>query len=151
MLPFRPAGGPGLNNHIGQAHESLTNLIQLFDQLIDERCRHPRQDLISAMAAAEADGDPFTKDEMFATCVFLFIAGHETTMGLIASGTLALLQHPDQFELLKADPDGLVGPAIEEFVRYESPVTRGVRRQRRTSPEAANGSARGKRSRCCYP
>ena len=76
---------------------------------------------------AEADGDHLSREELFALCVFLFIAGHETTMGLLAGGTTALLQHPDQFDLLKSDPAGLAECAVEEFTRLESPVTRAVR------------------------
>ena len=79
------------------------------------------------MAAAEAEGDRLTKDELFALCVFLFLAGHETTMGLLGNGTLALLQYPDEFEKLKANADDLIDSAVEELLRYESPVTRGAR------------------------
>ena len=128
LLPFSSAGGPGLNDHIDQARQSLDTLIGFFDALIDERRAQPKDDLLSAMAAAEADGDRLTKEELFAMCVFLFVAGHETTMGLLASGTLALLQHTDQLERMKADPKGLVATAVEEFLRYEAPVTRAVRR-----------------------
>ena len=127
MLPFSSAGGPGLNHTIDQARACLDELVDFFDELIAERRRDPRQDLVSAMAAVESDGQRLTRDELFAMCVFLFLAGHETTMGLLASGTLALLENPDQFEMLKADPDGLVESAVEEFLRYEPPVTRGAR------------------------
>lgn len=127
ILPFSSGGGPGLNNNIDVADRSLATLIKYFDELIDQRRAQPREDLLSGMAAAEDAGDRLSKDELFALCVFLFLAGHETTMGLLASGTLALLQHPDAFEQLKADPDGLIATTVEEFIRYESPVTRGVR------------------------
>jgi cytochrome P450 len=79
------------------------------------------------MAAAEADGDRLSREELFGLCVFLYVAGHETTVSLLASGTLALLQHPAQFDRLRADPDGLVEVAVEEMLRYEPPVTRAVR------------------------
>lgn len=128
MIRFVSGGGPGINDHIDEARESLDTLIGFFDSLIDERRADPQDDLLSALATAEEDGDRLTKDELFALCVFLFVAGHETTMGLLANGTLALLQYPDQHEKMKADPEGLVAPAIEEFLRYESPVTRAVRR-----------------------
>ena len=80
------------------------------------------------MTAVESEGQRLSREELFAMCVFVFLAGHETTAGLLASGTLALLQHPDQFELLKSDPNGLVDSAVEEFLRYDSSVTRGARR-----------------------
>ena len=60
-------------------------------------------------------------------CVFLYVAGHETTVSLLASGVRLLLEHPDQFQILTGDPDGAVENAVEEFLRYEPPVTRGVR------------------------
>ena len=127
LIPFSSAGGPGLNDHIDEASRSLDTLIVSFEQLIEDRRRLPQEDLISAMAAAEAEGDRLTKDELFALCVFLFLAGHETTMGLLGNGTLALLQYPDEFEKLKANTDDLIDSAVEEFLRYESPVTRGAR------------------------
>jgi len=128
MRRFNSGAGPGLNDAVDEANRGYETLIDLFHDLIEQRRQDPRDDLISAMAAAEDDGDRLNKDEMFGLCVFLFVAGHETTMSLLSSGTLALLQHPEQFEKLKADPDGLVETAIEEFLRYESPVTRSVRR-----------------------
>ncbi len=128
MRRFNAGVGPGLNDAIDEANKGIETLIGFFHDLIEQRRRQPRDDLISAMAAAEDDGDRLNRDEMFGLCVFLFAAGHEPTMSLLSSGTLALLQHPEQFEKLKADPDGLVETAVEEFLRYESPATRGVRR-----------------------
>jgi len=128
LIPFSSSGGPGLNDTLEQARASLDELIEFFDELIARRRSDPREDLVSAMAAAEVDGERLDRDELFALCVFLFLAGLETTMGLLANGTLALLRNPEQFRLLRADPEGLVEKAVEEFVRYESPGTRGVRR-----------------------
>ena len=73
------------------------------------------------MLAAEEQGDRLTKEELFATCALLLIAGHETTVNLIGNGTLALLRHPDQWERLKDHPE-LIQTAIEELLRYDSPV-----------------------------
>ncbi|MFN8372541.1 MAG: cytochrome P450 [Anaerolineae bacterium] len=89
--------------------------------LIAEHRAHPREDLISALVAAEEAGDKLTEDEMIATIMLLFIAGHETTVNLIGNGTLALLRNPAQFDRLKADP-ALVKNALEELLRYDSPV-----------------------------
>ncbi len=127
LLYFSSAGGPGLNDTIDHARTCLDDLITIFDELISLRRDKPTDDLLSAMVRVEAEGDRLSRDELFALCVFLFLAGHETTMGMLASGTLALLQNPDQFELLKEDLDGRVTSAVEEFVRYEPSVTRGVR------------------------
>ena len=127
LVPFSSGAGPGLNDAITTARAALDDLLGLFDRLVEERRRDPSDDLISAMARAEADGDYLSRDELFALCVFLYVAGHETTMSLLSAGTWLLLKHPEQFETLKSDPDRLVEPAVEEFLRYESPVTRAVR------------------------
>jgi cytochrome P450 len=127
LLAFSGGAGPGLNDALSLARPSLDDVIALFDEVIDERRRNPQNDLISAMAAAEADGDRLSREELYAMCVFLYVAGHETTVSLLASGTLALMQHTDEFDRLKADPESLVEPAIEEFLRWEAPVTRAVR------------------------
>src|SRR5262249_25148019 len=93
----------------------------------EQHRRSPKDDLMSAMIAAEEGGDRLSSEELFAMCVFLFLAGHETTTNLLASGILLLLQHPDQFARLKQDPERLLLPALEEFLRYEPSVPRAVR------------------------
>ena len=94
--------------------------------LVAERRRRPRDDLLSDLVAAVDEGDRLTEDELVATSINLLFAGHETTTNLIGNGTLALLRHPDQLELLRRRPELLPG-AIEELLRYDSPVQR-VRR-----------------------
>jgi cytochrome P450 len=81
----------------------------------------PADDLLSALIAAEDQGHQLTEAELVSMCVLLLIAGHETTVNLIASGTLALLGHPEAAARLRADP-GLAGSAVEELLRYDSPV-----------------------------
>ena len=90
--------------------------------LIDKRRRSPREDdLISALIAAEEDGDQLTGEEIVATCNLLLIAGHETTVNLIANAILAMLRHPQHWEGLHDDPSR--APAIiEETLRYDPPV-----------------------------
>ncbi len=90
-------------------------------KLVAQRRKHPTDDLISALVAAEEQGDKLTEDEMIANVILLLIAGHETTVNLIGNGTLALLRNPEQFEKLKNDLS-LVKNAIEEMLRYDSPV-----------------------------
>lgn len=90
-------------------------------RLVRERRRNPQDDLTSALVQAEESGDSLSEDELIAMLMLILFAGHETTVNLIGSGTLALLQHPDQFELLKARPD-LLDSAIEELLRYTNPV-----------------------------
>jgi cytochrome P450/class 3 adenylate cyclase/tetratricopeptide (TPR) repeat protein len=99
---------------------------EYFRGLLPERRRHPRTDLLSLLIAAEEQGDKLSEDELLATCVLIFIAGHETTVNLIGNGLLALLQHPDQLDKLRQDPDLLPG-AVEELLRYDSPVQRTAR------------------------
>ena len=99
---------------------------EYFRSLLPERRGRPRGDLLSALLAAEEQGDRLTEDELLATCVLLFIAGHETTVNLIGNGLLALLRHPDQRERLERDAT-LLPSAIEELLRYDSPVQRTVR------------------------
>jgi cytochrome P450 len=92
-----------------------------FRELIAIRRAHPAEDLLSEMIAAEDDGEKLTEDELIATCVLLLVAGHETTVGLISNGILALLRHPEQLALLRDNPD-LAASAVEETLRYDTPV-----------------------------
>ena len=80
-----------------------------------------RDDLVSALIQAEEAGDRLSEDELLAMVFLLLVAGHETTVNLIASGTLELLQHPDQMEKLRRDPS-LIKSAVEELLRYTAPV-----------------------------
>ena len=89
--------------------------------LVEQRRSAPREDLISALIAAEEGGDQLTSDEIVATCNLLLIAGHETTVNLIANAILAMLRHPRHWSALAADPER--APAIvEETLRYDPPV-----------------------------
>jgi cytochrome P450/predicted ATPase/class 3 adenylate cyclase len=99
---------------------------EYFRGLLPERRRNPRADLLSLLIAAEEQGDKLTEDELLATCVLIFIAGHETTVNLIGNGLLALLQHPAQLRMLRDDAALLPG-AVEELLRYDSPVQRTAR------------------------
>src|SRR5262245_43212550 len=98
-------------------------MLDYFRDLIPERRREPRDDLLSLLIAAEEQGDKLTEGELLITCNLLFVAGHETTVNLIGNGLLALLNHPDQLAKLRADPTLLPG-AVEELLRYDSPVQR---------------------------
>src|SRR5215218_8972073 len=90
-------------------------------KLIEQRRGGPRDDLITALVQAEEAGDKLDEDELLAMAFLLLVAGHETTVNLIASGTLALLQHPEQLEMLMHNPS-LIKPTVEELLRYTSPV-----------------------------
>jgi cytochrome P450 len=100
---------------------AIAAFTEYFGGLIQQRKREPRDDLVSGLIAAEEAGERLTWEELFATIILLFLAGHETTVNLIGNGMLALLRHRDQLERLRGDPS--LGPrAVEELLRYESPV-----------------------------
>jgi cytochrome P450 len=101
-------------------------LADYFRGLIAERRRAPRDDLLSALIAAEEAGDTLGEEELLATCILLLIAGHETTVNLIGNGTYALLRHPDELHRLRENP-GLIGTAVEELLRWDGPVQRTAR------------------------
>jgi cytochrome P450 len=89
--------------------------------LIDKRRSQPGDDLMSRLIAVEESGDQLTEDEIVATCSLLLIAGHETTVNLIANAILAMLRYPAQWAALGADADRATA-VIEETLRYDPPV-----------------------------
>ncbi|BDX29858.1 hypothetical protein TUM20985_04050 [Mycobacterium antarcticum] len=89
--------------------------------LVEERRAAPREDLISALIAAEEDGDQLTSEEIVATCNLLLIAGHETTVNLIANAILAMLRQPRYWAALGGDAKRAPN-LIEETLRYDPPV-----------------------------
>ena len=107
------------------ACEGVTALVDYLTPVIDDRRAHPNGDLISLLVKAEARGD-LTSEDVLATCVLLVFGGHETTMNLIANGTLALVRHPEEWERLREDPS-LMGTAVEELLRYDGSVKATVR------------------------
>ena len=115
---LEPVADPELAAAILAADDELT---QIAVEMIAWKRANPADDLLTALIHAEDDGDMLDDDELVAQTLLLYIAGHETTVNLIAGGTLALLSHPGQFALLRSDP-ALVGNAVEELLRYDSPV-----------------------------
>jgi cytochrome P450 len=100
---------------------AIVSFTEYFGGLIQQRKQDPRDDLVSGLIAVEEAGERLSWEELFATIILLFLAGHETTVNLIGNGMLALLGHPEQLERLRGDP--ALGPtAVEEVLRYESPV-----------------------------
>jgi cytochrome P450 len=111
---------------LGIAAGAALNFAAYLVPLFEARRRAPEADLISALVAAEEAGDRLGADELLTTVVLLLTAGHETTMNLIGNGVLALLRNRDQLELLQTRPDLMPG-AVEELLRYDSPVRLTVR------------------------
>jgi hypothetical protein len=109
---------------------SALAIVQMRDyigRLIAERRAVPHDDLLAGLVAVEEEGSRLTVDEIYSTCVTFLIGGHETTTSLIANGLYSLLRHPDQLAALRADASRMPG-AIEECLRYESPIQRTFRR-----------------------
>jgi len=92
-----------------------------FRPLLSQRRAQPGNDLLSALVRAEEQGNLLTEQEVLSTCTLVLFAGHETTTNLIGNGLLALLCHPEQWELLRGSPE-LLPDAVEELLRYDSPV-----------------------------
>lgn len=90
-------------------------------RLAEQRRRDPKDDLLTALAQAEHEGERLTEDELLGMVFLLVIAGHETTVNLIGNGTKALLSHPDQLARLKGD-FGLMDTAVEEMLRFDGPL-----------------------------
>ncbi|MBV8290406.1 MAG: cytochrome P450 [Mycobacterium sp.] len=96
-------------------------LREYLHDLIGQRRAHPGDDLMSRLVAVEESGDQLTEGEIVSTCNLLLIAGHETTVNLIANAILAMLRHPTQWAALGADADR-ASAVIEETLRYDPPV-----------------------------
>jgi cytochrome P450 PksS len=94
-------------------------IARYFRKLFAERRARPGDDLLSALVQAEDGGDRLDEDELLGMAMLLLFAGYETTVHLIGSATLALLQHPDQRARFVSEP-GLSASAIEELLRYAS-------------------------------
>jgi hypothetical protein len=103
------------------AWRGAEGLAAYFRELLAERRRAPQDDLLSAMIAAEEDGRALGEADVLSLCALLLAAGHETTTNLIGNAVLALLRHPDERKRLSQDPS-LVAAAVEEFLRFDSPV-----------------------------
>jgi cytochrome P450 len=101
--------------------EGMQALQAYFRDIIAKRRAAPRDDLISDLIKAQEEGDHLSDRELLANCVLLLNAGHETTTNLIGNGTYALLRHPEQLKRLRDDP-ALLATAVEELLRYDSPV-----------------------------
>ncbi|OEV01848.1 MULTISPECIES: cytochrome P450 [Streptomyces] len=96
-------------------------IFEVVGDAVSRKRDDPGDDLLTALIAAEDDGDTLSHDELVAQVTTLFVAGYETTVNLISGGTLALLRNPDQLELLRARP-GIGENAVEEMLRYDPPT-----------------------------
>ncbi|MER7351068.1 cytochrome P450 [Streptomyces aurantiacus] len=115
---LEPVADPAVMQAIEAADAEMA---EITAEMIEWKRRNPADDLMTALIEAEEDGDKLSDDELVAQIELLYIAGHETTVNLLANGTLALLRHPDQLAALRADP-ALMPNAIDELLRYDSPL-----------------------------
>ena len=107
--------------HLDEILDASDHMIEHVLDAIEWKRTHPADDLLSALIAAEDDGDRLSPDELLDQVILLYIAGHETTVNLIGNGTHALLTHRSQLERWRDDP-ALDANAVDELLRYDSPV-----------------------------
>ncbi len=113
---------PLLNSEqIERVQQATEELFDYFEGIIEQRRQAPQNDMISALLAAEEEGDRLTHEELLSTLMLLLVAGNETTRNLIGNGMLALLKNPAQLQRLRDRPE-LLDSAINELLRYDSPV-----------------------------
>lgn len=118
-------GAYGQPDRFESASRGMIELRDYLLGLIEHYEQHPADNLISLLLEHE-DDDALSRDELVATCTLLLFGGHETTTNLIGNGVLALLAHPDQRDVLRTRPE-LIGPAIEEILRFDGPARATVR------------------------
>jgi cytochrome P450 len=112
------------HDRVARADAAVRNLTALLEPIVEARRSEPRDDLISGMVRArndDDDGDALTTDEIIANAILMLFAGHETTTNLLANGVVAFWENPDQWEMLRAQPD-LVPTAVEEVLRFDGPI-----------------------------
>lgn len=109
---------------------AVAEFSEMLNELINHRRDNPegagQGEVLEALIFGEFEGRKLSQEELIQNCIFLLNAGHETTTSLMANGMGMLLQAPDQYQLLRDQP-GLVGQAVEEILRYESPLQIGNR------------------------
>ena len=103
------------------AQDALFGLTDFFRKTVAERRRNKGNDLISLLIDIEDEGEVLTEEELYAQCIALLFAGHETTRNLIGNGMCTLLQHPQETAEMRENPE-IIRTAVEELLRYESPV-----------------------------
>jgi cytochrome P450 len=103
------------------AQDALIAMTEFFRETVAERRRNKGNDLISLLIDIEEEGEVLTEEELYAQCIALLFAGHETTRNLIGNGMYTLLKNPDETNELREKPE-MIRTAVEEILRYESPV-----------------------------
>jgi len=112
---------PPTRAELDRANDNTRTTGAYFEALFEQRRKEPRDDLLTLLVQAEEAGDRLTTEELRANVTLLFAAGHETTVNLIGNGIWSLRNNPSQWDAIRDNP-GLIPNAIEEILRYESPV-----------------------------
>jgi cytochrome P450 PksS len=115
-------------NNMARQYLTARKLAKLFEELIEDRRINPDEGLISELVRANEGGDRLNHRELVSMVFLLLLAGHDTTANLIGSSVLALIEHPDQLALLRSRPELLETTAVEELLRFTSPVADGAAR-----------------------
>lgn len=121
LSALEPVPAPDL---LERGNQAVRDFVAYLKGLVAERRRQPldpESDVLTRLIQGEIDGERLTETELLHNCIFLLNAGHETTTNLIGNGVHALLMHRGEFERLRADP-GLIASAVEELLRFESPL-----------------------------
>ncbi len=111
----------GSDEHQATSAAAGKELSGYFASQVSRRRDSPGDDLISSLANGRIEGEPLPAEEIFGMCLIVYLAGNTTTSALISNGLLCLARHPEQRAALSGDP-GLIENAVEELLRYESPV-----------------------------
>jgi cytochrome P450 len=122
------AGGAQHGDRHARALDGLEQMLAYFDGLIARAEANPGEDMISGLLEGDGEGNVLSREEMKTMCALMLFGGHETTTGLLSSGLYLLSRSPDQFELLRSDPNPRAGAAVEEMLRVEPSVKLLIRR-----------------------
>ncbi len=126
---FRPQEEWQTKPELQRLSQTFEEMHEYFVQILQARCRDPRQDVMSALLAAEIEGHRLSQEEVISFCILLLLAGHVTTTNLLSQAIRCFDEHPEVFQHLRCQPE-VMPNAIEEVLRYASPVWRLVRTTR---------------------
>ena len=115
--------GPARVEALENMTQAVGEMTEYLREIVNDNRKKPQDNILGSLIRAEEEGSMLNEDQLLATCVMLLFAGHDSTVNLLGSGMYSLLNNRNQMELLKANP-GLIRTAVDEFLRYESPVMR---------------------------